>query len=111
MWVIQDHYVPQIAEEFYDNLINYDIGHDGRKALSSSNAAHELHYAIQFRKTEGDSDKSLGLGSIRTLWSLVLSFFPIVARFESESRLVNPQTLIVVPLHSDVRQFRDRRRA
>ena len=59
MWAIQDYYGPQIAEEFYGNLINH-VGHDGRKRLSSDGAAHALHYAIQkIRKTVGDSERSL----------------------------------------------------
>jgi CHAT domain-containing protein len=56
MWSIKDLYGPQIAEDFYANLIHQS------KNLSGDDAAHALHYATQkLRKhiKPEDSDSSL----------------------------------------------------
>ena len=60
-WNINDHYAPEIAEDFYKNLIGPG-GDDkkGSKGLSSDGAAHALHYATQqIRKQLGDTEQSL----------------------------------------------------
>ncbi|KDR86154.1 hypothetical protein GALMADRAFT_109669 [Galerina marginata CBS 339.88] len=54
MWSIQDRYGPQIAEDFYANLMK------GSDELSGEGAARALHYATQkIRKVLGDSDSTL----------------------------------------------------
>jgi hypothetical protein len=62
MWSIEDHYGPQIAEDFYKHLIIHHGEDDkkGSEGLSSDGAAHALHYAMQqVRKTLDNSESSL----------------------------------------------------
>jgi CHAT domain-containing protein len=57
MWSISDQYGPQIAEDFYANLIAYS---EEQNILSSENAACALHYAVQkLQKKLDDSESSL----------------------------------------------------
>jgi len=55
MWSIGDRYGPEIAEDFYSNLIA-----DDKNGLSSDGAARALHYATQqIRQRRGDSEELL----------------------------------------------------
>ncbi|KDR77628.1 hypothetical protein GALMADRAFT_155469 [Galerina marginata CBS 339.88] len=57
MWSIQDRYGPEIAKDFYAQLLS--LGGTWRK-FDGADAAPALHYAIQrFRQKYGDSEASL----------------------------------------------------
>ena len=56
MWVISDKYGPQVAENFYEELISQNLESEELSSLSTDNAAHALHYSVQkLRKQLGDS--------------------------------------------------------
>ncbi|KDR73388.1 hypothetical protein GALMADRAFT_1341969 [Galerina marginata CBS 339.88] len=58
MWSIGDRYGPEIAKDFYSNLIADDK--KGLEGLSSDGAARALHYAMQrIRQRHGDSEELL----------------------------------------------------
>ncbi|KDR81061.1 hypothetical protein GALMADRAFT_61169 [Galerina marginata CBS 339.88] len=59
MWSIMDQYGSEIAQDFYDILLN-DETHSRKNRLDSSEAAYALHEAIQhFQKRHGISEKVL----------------------------------------------------
>ncbi|KAJ2929789.1 hypothetical protein H1R20_g7291, partial [Candolleomyces eurysporus] len=57
MWSIQDEYAPEVAEDFYADLLLRDSAGLGRNAINGSNAAYSLHRAVRnLRARHGDSD-------------------------------------------------------
>ncbi|KAJ2927315.1 hypothetical protein H1R20_g9781, partial [Candolleomyces eurysporus] len=57
MWSIQDKYAPEVAEDFYADLLLRDSAGLGRNAIDGSNAAYSLHRAVRnLRARHGDSD-------------------------------------------------------
>ena len=60
MWSISDKHGPEVAENFYSNLIIYGTKFKRLSTFSSEDAAHALHYAVQkLRKKLDDSESSL----------------------------------------------------
>jgi len=59
MWSIRDKYAPEIAENFYEYLM--EKGKDEKNTrLKSADAAHALHHTIQcFRRKMGDREDAL----------------------------------------------------
>ena len=55
MWSISDRYAPQIAENFYSNLITHGEKSEKSDALSSDCAARALHYATQELRKQLDN--------------------------------------------------------
>jgi CHAT domain-containing protein len=56
MWSIQDEYAPEVAEDFYADLLRRGCGL-GRNTIDGSNAAYSLHRAVRnLRERHGDSD-------------------------------------------------------
>ncbi|KAF8868109.1 CHAT domain-containing protein [Gymnopilus junonius] len=57
MWSIMDSYGPQIAEDFYDNLLGAS---ENKIGITGASAAHALHYASKrMRERQGESEHSL----------------------------------------------------
>jgi CHAT domain-containing protein len=57
MWSIQDLHAPQVAEDFYRELLIRSGEFEGRKRLDSQQAAYALHHAVrELRKRVGDSN-------------------------------------------------------
>ncbi|KAJ2932952.1 hypothetical protein H1R20_g4113, partial [Candolleomyces eurysporus] len=58
MWPIQDRYAPEVADDFYKNLLAY--GADGRKTIDGARAAYALDYAVKrLRDKIGVSEAAL----------------------------------------------------
>jgi CHAT domain-containing protein len=57
MWSIHDGHAPQVAEDFYSELLARSGEVEGRKRLDHEQAAFALHHAVQkLRKRVGDSN-------------------------------------------------------
>ena len=55
MWSISDQHGPQVAEDFYAELISQDLELEQLSSLSTDNAAYALHYSTQkLQKQLGD---------------------------------------------------------
>jgi len=59
MWSIQDRYAPEVAESFYEYLVEKGRGTENA-GLDSASAAYALHHAVQsIRKEIGDTEDAL----------------------------------------------------
>ncbi|KAJ2928270.1 hypothetical protein H1R20_g8838, partial [Candolleomyces eurysporus] len=58
MWPIQDRYAPEVADDFYKNILSY--GADGRKIIDGARAAYALDRAVKrLRDKIGVSEAAL----------------------------------------------------
>ena len=57
MWSMHDEYAPEVAKDFYADLLLRDSSGLGRNTIDGSNAAYSLHRAVRnLRARHGDSD-------------------------------------------------------
>jgi CHAT domain-containing protein len=57
MWSINDREAPEVAEDFYRELLARSGEVEGKKRLDAEQAAYALHHAVQkLRKRVGDSN-------------------------------------------------------